>query len=295
MTKSKPTDAVLIPIDRINVLNPRARSRKVFQEIIESIAVLGLKRPITVTRCRAADGPRYDLVCGQGRMEAYQALGQRQIPALIIDASTEECMTMSLVENLARRHHSAVELLQDIQGLRQRGYGDAEIARKTGLSATYVSGVTWLLEHGEHRLLRGVESGQVPLSVAIEIAGADDAGVQAALHSAYESKLLRGRRLSEARRLIEQRRRWGKGIGRSGSSKQRERALSSTDVLRVYEEETERKRILIRNANQAREQLLFVIEALRKLRGEEGFVALLRAEGLDTLPRDLAERVERGA
>ena len=54
------------------------------------------------------------------------------------------------------------------------------------------------------------------------------------------------------------------------------------------------KRLLVR-FDQAREQLLFVIEALRKLRGEEGFVALLRAEGLDTLPRDLAERVERGA
>lgn len=38
----------LIPIDAIDVINPRARSRKVFQEIVDSIAAVGLKRPITV-------------------------------------------------------------------------------------------------------------------------------------------------------------------------------------------------------------------------------------------------------
>ena len=41
-----------------------------------NIAELGLKRPITVTRRDVAEGIRYELVCGQGRLEAYQALGQ---------------------------------------------------------------------------------------------------------------------------------------------------------------------------------------------------------------------------
>ena len=38
--------AELIPIDKISVVNPRVRNRKVFDEIVENIAELGLKRPI---------------------------------------------------------------------------------------------------------------------------------------------------------------------------------------------------------------------------------------------------------
>jgi ParB family transcriptional regulator, chromosome partitioning protein len=93
---------------------------------------------------------------------------------------------MSLVENCARRQHRAIDLLHDIEGLKRRGYSQAEIARKTGLSLEYVRGVTRLLEKGEHRLLRAVESGQIPVSMAVEIAEADDIGVQHALQQAYE-------------------------------------------------------------------------------------------------------------
>ena len=61
-----------------------------------------------------------------------------------------------------------------------------------------MKGVIRLLEKGEHRLLRAVESGQIPVSVAVEIAEADDADVQNVLHQAYEKKLLRGRKLMAA-------------------------------------------------------------------------------------------------
>ena len=56
-----------IPIERIDVINPRVRNKKIFKEIVSNIAELGLKRPITVTRRDGTDGPRYALVCGQGR------------------------------------------------------------------------------------------------------------------------------------------------------------------------------------------------------------------------------------
>ena len=118
------------------------------------------------------DGARYDLVCGQGRLEAYQALGQHEIPAIVVEADTEDCMVMSLVENLARRQHRAIDLLHDIEGLKKRGYNETEIAAKTGLTIEYVRGVLRLLKHGEHRLLRAVEAGQIPVSVAVEIAAA---------------------------------------------------------------------------------------------------------------------------
>src|SRR6266404_2680848 len=123
-----------IPIALIDVINPRARNRKIFKEIVGSIAQLGLKKPITVARRTHSDGARYDLVCGEGRLEAYRQLGQTRIPALVIEASGEDCLIMSLVENLARRQRRALDLLHDIEGLKRRGYDETEIARKTDLS-----------------------------------------------------------------------------------------------------------------------------------------------------------------
>ena len=293
MMKPKQAEAVeMVPIDRITVINPRVRNKKIFKQITSNIAELGLKRPITVTRREDADGPRYDLVCGQGRLEAYQVLGQSEIPALVVEADTEDCLVMSLVENLARRQHRAIDLLHDIEGLKRRGYSDAAIAGKTDLTIEYVRGVIRLLEKSEHRLLRAVEAGQIPVSIAVDIAAADDEDVQIILQQAYEKKLLRGHKLIAARRLIEQRRRRGKGIQLNG--KRRERALSSNALVRAYHEDVDRKRLLIKKAGTTRDRLIFVTEAVRKLLVDENFVTLLRAEGLDTLPRNLAERMQAG-
>ena len=290
MLQTSPPTVELIDIDRITVINPRVRNKKVFKDIVENIADIGLKRPITVARREAPDGPRYDLICGQGRLEAYRNLGQREIPALVIEAAVEDCLVMSLVENLARRQHRAIDLLHDIQGLKTRGYGDDEIAAKTGLTVEYVRGVIRLLEQGEHRLLRAAETGHIPLSVAVLIAGTDDSNVQHALQQAYENNELRGRKLMAAKRLIEQRRRRGKGLG-TGWPRREPGTVSSAALIRTYREDTDKKRLLIRKAELARERVMFGVQALRRLRDDENFVTLLRAEGLDTVPKNLSERI----
>lgn len=279
----------LVPIDRITVVNPRVRNRKVFREITDNIAQLGLKRPVTVIR--RDNGDRYDLVCGQGRLEAYQALGQVEIPALIVEAGEEDSLVMSLVENLARRQHRAIDLLRDISGLKQRGYNEYEIATKTGLTLEYAKGVIKLLENGETRLLRSVETGLIPVSVAVAIADTDDAGVQDILQKAYESRQLRGRRLLMAKRLIESRRRRGKGLR---GSYHRTGLVSSDALLRAYRDDAEKKRLLVRKAEATRDRLVFMTEAIRKLFADENLVTLLRAEGLDTLPKNLADRLLGG-
>mgnify|MGYP003387884966 CR=1 FL=1 len=279
----------MIPIDRINILNPRVRNQRNFKEIVDNIAKVGLKKPITVTRRAEASGPFYDLVCGQGRLEAYMALGQLEVPALVVSADREDCLVASLVENCARRQHQAFDLLQDIRGMGERGYSQAEIAKKTGLTYEYVHGVSRLLEEGEQRLLRSVESGHVPLSVAVEIAEAEDHDVQAALSSAYERGLLKGRKLLIARKVVEARRRRGKGLAAGDG---RKRAPVSADALvKAYQEDAARKRSLIRRAQATRDRLLFIIEALRRLSEDQFFLALLEDEDLATLPQNLAERL----
>ena len=162
----------MIPISAITVLNPRVRNKKIFNELVTSIAHLGLKKPITVSA--RPDQSGYDLVCGQGRLEAFIALGQTEIPAVVLEASEEDCFVMSLVENLARRHHSPIELMREIGALRKRGYSITEIAAKTDFSDEYVNAICYLLDHGEERLLAGIERGVIPTSVAMEIARAKD-------------------------------------------------------------------------------------------------------------------------
>lgn len=278
-----------IPVERIHVLNPRLRNKRVFREIVENIAKIGLKRPITVTRRMEAGGPFYDLVCGQGRLEAYQALGQQEVPALVVSADAEDCMIASLVENCARRQHTAIDLLQDIGGMRGRGYSVAEIAGKTGLSTEYVYGVARLLEQGEQRLLRSVESRTIPISVAVEIAEANDHGVQRALQDAYDKGLLRGKRLLAAKKLVETRRRRGKEFVAQKSSTTKR--ISTAALLKAYEEEAERKRGMISRANGSRDRLVLIVEAFRRLSCDETLMGILEDEGLATMPERIATRL----
>jgi ParB family chromosome partitioning protein len=74
------TTVRMIPIDKVHVLNPRSRGRAKFKEIVSNISKIGLKKPIMVS-VRGGDEEGYDLVCGQGRLEAFQALGQNEVPA----------------------------------------------------------------------------------------------------------------------------------------------------------------------------------------------------------------------
>lgn len=277
----------LIQLDQIEIVNPRVRNKKVFKEIVDNIATLGLKRPITVARRPGAGEPRYDLVCGQGRMEAFRLLNQAAIPAIVVDANSEDCMVMSLVENLARRQHRAIDLLQDVEGLKRRGYDEIDISTKTGLTLEYVRGVVRLLETGEHRLLRAVESGHLPVTVAMDIANASDSEVQHVLHEAYERKLLRGSKLATVKRLIAQRQRRGKRLDANGQR----RPLSVERLLRTYRDDAEKKQAMVRRADLTRGRLVFVVEALRKMVADEHFKTLLRAEGLDTIPSNIAARL----
>lgn len=290
MSGAKPAQRIeMIPIDRVNIVNPRVRNQKSFRDIVDNIAKIGLKKPITVTRRIEAGGPFYDLVCGQGRLEAFKALGQTEVPALVVSADPEDCLIASLVENCARRQHRALDLLQDIRGMQERGYSNPEIARKTGLTIEYVNGVARLIETGEQRLLRSVESGMIPVSVAVEIAESADHDVQAALTKAYENGQLKGRKLLAARKLIETRRRRGKGL-ESKERAPRER-VSADSLVKAYQEETERKRALIARAEMTQNRLMLITEAMRRLSADDSFVALLEDEGLATMPERLAERL----
>lgn len=293
---SHPRQIEMIPIDAVQVLNPRARNRRQHREIVDNIANVGLKRPITVTRRRTGDRVHYDVVCGEGRIEAFRMLGQQEIPALVIDATEEDCLLMSLVENIARRPHRPIDLMTEIGNLAKRGQSDAEIAERIGASRSWVHNVLVLLERGEDRLVTAVETGLIPTAVAAEIALATDGEVQTILMEAYESGKIKGKKVSAIRRLLDRRGGRHKRVRDNGlGQKSHSHRPSADELLRVYQKEAEKQQLLARKAEFAQSRLLFIIEAIKDLLADDGFATLLRAEDLATMPRALAGRVDAGA
>ena len=293
MPDAHPQQIEMIPISRITVLNPRARNKRQHREIVNNIEAIGLKRPITVSRRPGEGSPRYDLVCGEGRLEAFQMLGQTEIPAVVIEAAEAECLVMSLVENIARRQHRPIDLMEEIGSLHRRGYNDTEIAAKIGVTPSWVNMIVTLLERGENRLVTAVETGLIPISLAVDIARATTDEAQNLLIDAYESGQLRGKKLGAVRRMLDQRmKRNGRaaavhGLGRRNAH----RRMTSTDLMQIYQREAEKQRILVKKSDFTQTRLLFIVEALRDLLSDDSFTTLLRAEQLETMPRALAMRI----
>jgi len=252
----------MVAVERIRVLNPRSRNKKVFAEIIENIAAIGLKRPITVAiGGHDAEGARYDLVCGQGRLEAYRALGEAEIPAILIEAAETDRYLMSLVENLARRQHSPAELLSAVVRLSDRGYSAQDIATKTNHSPTYIRDILVLLRNGEERLIHAVEKAQMPLKIAT------------------------------ARRIVERRRSFGARF-RPPDKRTSTPARTAHALVNAYETEVRRQKLLIKKAELNEQRLLFLVTALKTLLRDENFLTLLRAENLNSLPKYLADEIK---
>ena len=286
---SENLEICVVPIANIDVLNPRARNRKVFDELVESIRAVGLKRPITVRR--VPNSQRFELVCGQGRMEAFDKLGQIAIPAMIIDADREDCFVMSLVENLARRNLSPLELIREIGAIRDRGYSQSEIARKLGFSQEYVWLICMLLDNGEERMLDAVERGVIPVTIAAEIARSNEQEVQRALTEAYETNALPGNQILAIRRIVDERNMFGKTITSVGTHSKRGLRPTAASLVRTYQREVNRQKTVVKKAALTQGRLLFIVNALKKLLEEEHFVTLLRAESMATMPMPLAERI----
>ena len=281
-----------IPIDRIAILNPRGRGRRQHREIIDSVEGVGLKRPITVARRALPGGEfRYDLVCGEGRIEAFQALGQTMIPAIILELSEEDCLVRSIVENVARPLHRGVDLMREVGAMRKRGYTDSQIAEKIGVTPSWVGMIATLLEKGEDKLISAVDSGLIPLSLAVIIARSDDGGIQQALADAYADGKIRGKNIEVVRRLLERRRR-GSGVGphRFGRTTSGKRPTAD-QLVQVFRKEADRQRLVAKKADFVQSRLLFVVQALKELRRDRSFAAMLRGEQLDTMPRALDARL----
>jgi len=284
-------EIIMIPIERIRVLNPRPRDKKKFEQIIQSIKNLGLKKPIQVSLRSAEEGmePGYDLVCGQGRMEAFLALGHKEIPAIVVEVSREERLLRSLVENMARRLPSRLALMNEIERLKADGYSNVEIGKKLDIADGTVGGYIALQKAGEERLLDAAINGKIPLGVAMDIAKANSPELQRELLKGFESKELNQFAIRTVKRLIDQRRFVGKG--RDTDADKKKSRTNADSLVNAFKRESQKQRLMVKKARLCDAKLVITVTALGKLLGDENFFNLLRAESLADIPQYLQDKL----
>lgn len=284
-------EIIMIPIERIRVLNPRPRDKKKFEQIIQSIKNLGLKKPIQVSLRSAEEGtePGYDLVCGQGRMEAFLALGHNEIPAIVVEVSREERLLRSLVENMARRLPSRLALMNEIERLKADGYSNVEIGKKLDIADGTVGGYIALKKAGEERLLDAAINGKIPLGVAMDIAKANSPELQRELLKGFESKELNQFAIRTVKRLIDQRRFVGKG--RDTDADKKKSRTNADSLINAFKRESQKQRLMVKKARLCDAKLVITVTALGKLLGDENFFNLLRAESLADIPQYLQDKL----
>src|SRR5713101_4106667 len=94
----------------------RSRPSSAYARLKDSIKEIGLKVPISVRDVtswtksdrKRSDGGlyRFELICGQGRLQAFRELGIQKIPAVIHDVSEAEIVGRFLAANVMRKRLS---------------------------------------------------------------------------------------------------------------------------------------------------------------------------------------------
>jgi ParB family chromosome partitioning protein len=151
-----------IPVDAI-VPNPK-QPRQVFdeealEELKTSIQEVGFLQPIVV---RQLDGEKYELVMGERRWRAAQAVGRDSIPAIVRDTKDDAMLRDALLENIHRANLNPLEEAAAYQQLLEEfGATHEELARRIGRSRPQISNTIRLLNlpaHVQRRVAAGVLS-----------------------------------------------------------------------------------------------------------------------------------------
>ncbi|MEO3780355.1 ParB/RepB/Spo0J family partition protein [Micromonospora sp. B11E3] len=135
-----------IPVDAI-LPNPK-QPRQVFdeealEELKVSIQEVGFLQPIVV---RTLDADKYELVMGERRWRAAQAVGRESIPAIVRDTRDDAMLRDALLENIHRANLNPLEEAAAYQQLLEEfGATHEELARRIGRSRPQISNTIRLL------------------------------------------------------------------------------------------------------------------------------------------------------
>ena len=133
----------------VSAIEPNAKQpRHVFdeealEELKTSIQEVGFLQPIVV---REVGGGRYELVMGERRWRAAQAVGRETIPAIVRDTRDDAMLRDALLENIHRANLNPLEEAAAYQQLLEEfGATHEELARRIGRSRPQISNTIRLL------------------------------------------------------------------------------------------------------------------------------------------------------
>jgi len=170
-----------IPVDSIQP-NPR-QPRTVFDEealdeLKLSIEEVGFLQPIVV---REVPEGRYELVMGERRWRAAQAIGRDVIPAIVRDTRDDAMLRDALLENIHRANLNPLEEAAAYQQLLEEfGATHEELARRIGRSRPQISNTIRLLNLPAP-VQRRVAAGVLSAGHARALLGLEDTEQQEAL------------------------------------------------------------------------------------------------------------------
>ncbi len=135
-----------IPVDSI-VPNPKQPRQifdeSAFEELKQSIEAVGFLQPIVV---RETGIDKFELVMGERRWRAAQAIGRELIPAIVRETRDDAMLRDALLENIHRANLNALEEAAAYQQLlTEFGATHDELARRIGRSRPQISNTIRLL------------------------------------------------------------------------------------------------------------------------------------------------------
>lgn len=274
----------MIPLDKIVVLNSRTRDERKFEEIVRSIAAVGLLQPIRVNKRNLAKKQCYELICGEGRCLACKKLGHSEIEAQVVDCDEESAYIESLVENMARVPPRTVAYARELKRMRDDGVSLDKIATIAGMHPSYVTSFIQLVEQGEDRLIKGVEQGLFSLTFALQVAHSDSAQVQNVLMDAFDSGLINCSNMTNVRKIVELRFSIGKNPVKRHAQATPMPNYTVKDLANDISRITKEKEGFVRETTNKENRLFTMLLAMKDLSEDEQWRSLLSQAGIADPP-----------
>jgi len=171
-TPREPRAEVAVDSIRPNPFQPRTHFLpEALAELQASIQVHGVLQPVVLRKTPKGE---LELIAGERRWRASQALGLKTIPAVIREGVSDEGMLeLALVENLQRADLDPIEKALGFQQLQARGLTQEQVAAKVGLQRSTVTNFVRLLELPEG-VQKAVTTGLISMGHARALLGLAD-------------------------------------------------------------------------------------------------------------------------
>lgn len=167
-----------IPVTSIepNAKQPRhVFEEEALEELKTSIREVGFLQPIVVRE--TGDG-KYELVMGERRWRAAQAIGRDTIPAIVRETRDDDMLRDALLENIHRANLNPLEEAAAYQQLLEEfGVSHEELAKRIGRSRPQISNTIRLLKL-PGQVQNRVAAGVISAGHARALLGLEDADAQ---------------------------------------------------------------------------------------------------------------------